>query len=109
MKHGDILLIAIGCHKVYQKGEFLLWYGRKYAGRPTASGEIFRDPIKKQRLIRICLWEQSEGDTRRYRTECVVINDRGPYVDGRIIDLSRRAARNIDMVEEGTTEVEIQL
>ena len=54
-----------------------------------------------------CLVSSVRSDTGQ--SVRVVINDRGPYVDGRIIDLSRRAARSIDMVEEGTTEVEIRI
>jgi len=38
----------------------------------------------------------------------VVINDRGPYVNGRIIDLSRKAARRIDLIDDGATQVEIR-
>lgn len=39
----------------------------------------------------------------------VVINDRGPYVDGRIIDLSRRAARKVDMIQDGTAPVTLHV
>lgn len=42
------------------------------------------------------------------RSVRVVINDRGPYVDGRIIDLSRRAARKIRMVDDGVARVKIE-
>ena len=43
------------------------------------------------------------------KTVRVVINDRGPYSQGRIIDLSRGAARRIDMVQDGTTKVRIEV
>jgi rare lipoprotein A len=39
----------------------------------------------------------------------VVINDRGPFVAGRIVDLSKGAARRISMIEDGTTTVEVQV
>ena len=103
------LLITIGCRKVYQKGE-ASWYGRQFAGRPTASGEIFR-PYKKTAAhkdlplgTKVKVTRIDTGQSVR-----VVINDRGPYVDNRIIDLSRRSARKIDMIEQGTTEVEIRI
>jgi rare lipoprotein A len=38
----------------------------------------------------------------------VKVNDRGPYADGRIIDLSRAAARALDMIEDGLTEVRLE-
>ena len=41
------------------------------------------------------------------RSVRVVVNDRGPYVEGRIIDLSRRAARRIDMLDDGVAKVRI--
>ena len=103
------LLLFLGCQRVHQKGE-ASWYGRQFAGRPTASGEIFR-PYKKTAAhkdlplgTKVKVTRIDTGQSVR-----VVINDRGPYVDGRIIDLSRRAARKIDMVEKGTTEVEIRI
>lgn len=39
----------------------------------------------------------------------VVVNDRGPFVKGRIVDLSRKAARRIDLIEDGTTRVELRV
>ena len=39
----------------------------------------------------------------------VVINDRGPYAKGRVIDLSERAAKRIDMIDEGVVTVEIRV
>ena len=46
------------------------------------------------------------GNDRRVR---VRINDRGPFLKGRVIDLSKRAARSIDMIAPGTAEVELRL
>jgi rare lipoprotein A len=39
----------------------------------------------------------------------VVVNDRGPFVSGRIIDLARRAARRIDLLDAGVTQVEVSV
>lgn len=39
----------------------------------------------------------------------VVVNDRGPYVKGRILDLSQKAARRIDLLDLGTTTVELRI
>ena len=104
-----VFSVLLGCRKVYQTGE-ASWYGRKFAGRPTASGEIFR-PYKKTAAhkelplgTKVKVTRVDTGQSVR-----VVINDRGPYIDGRVIDLSRRAARNIDMLKKGTAEVEIRV
>ena len=104
-----VFSVVLGCRKVYQRGE-ASWYGRKYAGKPTASGEIFR-PYKKTAAhkklplgTKVKVTRIDTGQSVR-----VVINDRGPYIEGRIIDLSRRAARKIDMLDEGTADVEIQI
>ena len=39
----------------------------------------------------------------------VVVNDRGPFVQGRILDLSRKAARRIDLVDDGVTAVDLKI
>lgn len=68
------------------------WYGNEFNGRPTASGQIFNqdDLTCASRTLsfgtRIAL---SRGDRR----VIVVVNDRGPYIEGRDLDLSRAAAR----------------
>ena len=84
------------------------WYGGKFQGRRTANGEIFDTneltaahktlpfgSIVKVKNLR-------NGETVRVR-----INDRGPFVEGRIIDLSRAAAREIDMLGSGVTPVSL--
>jgi len=87
------------------------YYGSNYAGQTTASGEPF-DPEAltaahpslpfgtRVRVTRV------EG---REETVTVRINDRGPFTDNRIIDLSRGAARRIDMIEEGVVEVRLEI
>ena len=101
------LLLFLGCQRVHQKGE-ASWYGRDYAGKKTASGDRFR-PWKKTAAhktlpigTKVKVKRIENGKVVR-----VVINDRGPYVEGRIIDLSRRAARKLNMVDVGVADVEI--
>ena len=86
------------------------WYGKRFAGRPTASGERFR-PSRRTAAHKTLPFgtvvRVKRSDTgARIR---VVINDRGPFVEGRIIDLSRRAARRIDLLEDGVAPVEIKV
>jgi peptidoglycan lytic transglycosylase len=86
------------------------WYGRAFDGRPTASGEIFDSSaltaahrrLPFGTLVRVVNVES--GD------EVVVrINDRGPHVSGRIIDVSRAAADSLGMVRAGTADVRLIL
>lgn len=84
------------------------WYGPGFRGRPTASGKRFR-PWKRTAAHKSLPFgtvvKVVRPDTgRRVR---VVINDRGPFVEGRIIDLSRKAARRLGMIEAGVVEVEV--
>lgn len=93
----------------YQVG-LASWYGKALAGRKTASGERF-DPMAftaAHKTLKLGTWvEVRRIDTGR--TVRVKINDRGPHVAGRIIDLSRRAAEDLDLVREGVVRVEIRV
>ena len=82
----------------------------EFEGRPTASGEIF-DKDKLTAAHRtlplgtiVLVTNLENGDQVR-----VKINDRGPFVDGRIIDLSESAAEKIGMIENGTAIVKITI
>jgi rare lipoprotein A len=86
------------------------WYGVPYHGRATSSGEIYdmeRLTAAHQTLPfgTYVLVENLENG----RMVQVRINDRGPFVEGRIIDLSRAAARDIGMLGPGTARVRIKL
>jgi len=84
------------------------WYGKKFHGRRTASGEIYNMykrtaahrtlPFGTYVLVR---------NLKNNRTTIVKINDRGPFVKNRIIDLSYRAAKDIGMIGPGTAPVEL--
>lgn len=84
------------------------FYGRKWNGRKTASGEIFNTDsltcahktLPFGTMLRV---------TNKVNGKSVVVRvtDRGPYVNGRIIDLSHAAAQKIDMVHSGVANVEI--
>jgi len=82
------------------------WYGAEFAGLPTASGEIFR-PEKISAAHRtlplgtvVDVRNETNGKTVR-----VPINDRGPFIAGRIVDLSRAAAAAVDSVSAGVVPV----
>jgi rare lipoprotein A len=71
------------------------WYGHPYHGRRAANGEIYDNT-----WVRVT-------NLSNHRAVDVRIQDRGPFVNGRIIDLSRAAARQIEMIGPGTTKVRI--
>ena len=86
------------------------WYGDEFAGKLTANGEIF-DPelvtaahktLPMPSVVRVTNLDNGKSLVVR-------INDRGPFVAGRIIDLSREAARRIGYKDNGLARVRVQL
>lgn len=86
------------------------WYGHPYHGRRAANGEIYdmETMTAAHRTLPFETWVEVENLTNR-RLVTVRITDRGPFIDGRIIDLSRAAARRIDMIGPGTAKVKIKV
>jgi rare lipoprotein A len=86
------------------------WYGPGFAGRPTANGEVF-DP-RELTAAHPTLPFGTRVEVRNLetgRTVVVRINDRGPFVPGRIIDLSQAAAEAIGLIATGVAPVRITL
>ncbi len=89
---------------------FASYYGNEFNGRKTASGELFDNnkmtaahrTLPFGTLVRVT-------NLKNNLSVIVVINDRGPFVEGRIIDLSYAAARQIDMINDGVVQVEIEV
>ena len=86
------------------------WYGVPYHGRKAANGEIY-DMNKLTAAHRTLPFETIVRVTnlRNGKQTQVRITDRGPFVEGRIIDLSLAAAREIDMVATGVARVRLEL
>jgi peptidoglycan lytic transglycosylase len=86
------------------------WYGVPYDGRRTASGEVFdmRALTAAHRTLPFDTWVEVTNLTNGERVD-VRINDRGPFVRGRILDLSLGAAGRIGMVREGTARVRLKV
>ena len=84
------------------------WYGEKFHGNPTASGEIYDmyQLTAAHKTLSLGTYVMVTN-TENNRSVEVKINDRGPFVKGRVIDLSYAAARSIDMVEKGTARVRV--
>jgi len=86
------------------------WYGREHAGKPTASGATF-DPDRLTAAHRTLPLGTRVRVTRLAsgRSVIVTINDRGPYIHGRIIDLSRQAADQLGMADDGLAKVRLDV
>ena len=84
------------------------WYGTKFHGQPTASGEIY--DMYKMTAAHKTLPIPTYVKVKNLATGkeiTVKVNDRGPFVDGRIIDLSYAAANKLGITSNGTAQVEI--
>ncbi|MEZ9280482.1 septal ring lytic transglycosylase RlpA family protein [Vibrio cyclitrophicus] len=119
-----ILMILAGCTstsavgsskiKEYAESHALAgkasWYGDKFHGRLTASGETYNmnantaahKTLPFGTIVRVT-------NTVNNKSVDVKINDRGPYVKGRVIDLSHKAFARIGNVKQGTVPVKIEI
>ncbi len=92
-----------------QQGE-ASYYAQKFNGRTTANGEIFKNSeltaahldLPFNTILKVTNLESG-------KTVIVRINDRGPFIRGRIIDLSKAAAHQLDMVIAGTANVKLEV
>ena len=85
------------------------WYGAQYHNHHTADGELFdmdRPSAAHTTLPLPCMVEVTNLENgRRLR---VRVNDRGPFVPGRILDLSRRAAIDLGVYQKGSARVRVR-
>jgi rare lipoprotein A len=86
------------------------WYGAFHHGRTTASGAPFdmHDLTAAHRSLPLGT-EVEVTNLENGRSVTVLVNDRGPYAPGRIIDLSRRAAERLGMREQGVATVKVEV
>lgn len=85
------------------------YYADKFNGRKTANGEVFRNRKKTAAHKTLPFGTVVKvTNLRNGRSVKVRINDRGPFVAGRHIDLSKKAARKIGMLREGVGNVKLQ-
>jgi rare lipoprotein A len=86
------------------------WYGPGFHGKRTASGERFNQneltaahkTLPFGTIVRVT-------NLNNGRTVEVRVNDRGPFVRGRVIDLSREAARRVDMIQAGIVPAQVEI
>jgi rare lipoprotein A len=86
------------------------YYGDEYQGRPTASGERF-DQAKRTAAHRTLPFDTivRVTDPATGRSVVVRVNDRGPFVPGRVIDLSRSAAAELGILRRGIAPVTLEV
>ena len=119
IRYSLLIVFLASCSSVHTKTSHSLaydktntvasWYGPKFHGRPTSSGEIFN------MYAMTCAHKEYPFGTRLKVTniennrsaECVV-NDRGPFVEGRDIDLSYAVAKEIGVIGPGISRVMIE-
>ncbi len=93
----------------YDRKGLASWYGDKYHGKPTATGEIFdkhamtaaHKTLPLNSMLHVTNLETGQSIMVR-------LNDRGPFVKGRIIDLSEAAARELGVIKHGTARVRVR-
>ena len=86
------------------------WYGYPYHGRTAADGTIYdmEQSTAAHRTLPLGTWVRVTNLQNKTFVD-VRITDRGPFVDGRIIDLSRAAARAIDVLDRGVAPVRLDI
>ena len=101
--------ISLDRRKAFQIG-FSSYYAHKFHGRPTASGEIFDmnglTAAHRELPLGTVIRVTHMGNGRKVT---VKVNDRGPFIEGRILDLSLGAAKKLGMVQEGVAKVMIEI
>jgi rare lipoprotein A len=84
------------------------WYGVPYHGRQAADGEIYdmETMVAAHKTLSFQTWVRVRNLSNSKSVDVRII-DRGPFIDGRIIDLSHAAAKEIELIGPGIAEVEV--
>jgi len=86
------------------------WYGAERQGRPTASGDLFDQAKFTAAHPRIALGTMVRvTNLRNHKSALLRVNDRGPSVSGRVLDVSRAAAERLGFLEAGLARVRIDV
>jgi len=95
-------------HEGFSEDGVASWYGKKFHGRKTSNGEIYNmyAMTAAHKTLPLGVFVRVENRSNG-RVEVVRVNDRGPFVAGRIIDLSYAAATKLAVVGPGTAPVTI--
>jgi rare lipoprotein A len=107
---GAALLAGCAGAKGYTESGKASFYADKFNGRNTASGEPYRpgkltaahNTLPFGTVVRVT-------NPQNHRSVKVTVHDRGPHARGRIIDLSKKAARKIDIIDAGVAPVTLRV
>jgi len=109
IENPDLIYVGQRLKIPYNKAE-VSWYGPRFHGNKMANGEkldMHDTTVVAHRLLpfgtRIKLTKIKNKDNEK-KSVIVVVQDRGPYIKGRHFDLSRGAAKKLDIIEKGTAE-----
>ena len=95
--------------KSYDAVGIASWYGKEFHGKPTANGETYNmNALTAAHKTLPLPTNVKVTNLQNGRSIIVRVNDRGPFVGDRVIDLSRRAAQILGFTSQGTTKVRIQ-
>ncbi len=105
-----ILVIFFQMGNRYYEEGIASWYGPGFHGRQTSSGEIYdmygisaaHKTLPFGTIVKVV-------DLETDKSVIVAINDRGPFIEGRIIDLSKGAAEKLGIVNKGITQVGLRI
>ena len=106
---GALLLLPLGAEELLTAETYASYYGEAFNGRPTSSGEIFDMNAYTAAHKTLPFGTFLEVTTLENGKKVVVrVNDRGPFVPNREIDLSKAAAKSLGMISRGITRVSIK-
>ena len=95
-----------GNEKAFRQEGIASWYGSEFDGKPTASGEIFNSGLFTAAHPSLPFGTILTVTNKQNKRKVTVrVNDRGPFVSSRIVDVSRAAAEVLDMINTGTAPV----
>ncbi len=100
---------VLSSNQGYNEKGVASWYGKKFHGKLTSNGETYNmyDMTAAHKTLPLPSTVKVTN-LRNGRSVIVRVNDRGPFVDDRIIDMSYAAAQKLDMVQSGTTKVRVE-
>lgn len=93
----------------YREEGMASWYGEEEHGKPTSNGEVFDmfKPTAAHKTLPLGCYIKVTNKTNGKQT-VVRVNDRGPFIPGRILDLSYQAAKELNMVDYGVIPVAVE-
>jgi rare lipoprotein A len=95
--------------EIFRQEGIASWYGPEFDGRPTASGEIFNSSLLTAAHPALPFGTLLTVTNKHNNKQVTVrVNDRGPFVSARIIDISKAAAEQLDMIVTGTAPVVVE-